>query len=166
MAFSEAGVASAGCGKDLPNSLCLRWPERLLAIAITPIQNRLGTTCCGGFMRRTAILLASITVLLSLPLYAKPKKKSFSNPAPVVFAAAFKTARERHVVTFVDGKNLMLTFESGMSGFSYGFRPMHLLSLTARTKQSSSSTFSRRILGRLTFRSMLATDSPTNSSSK
>jgi hypothetical protein len=52
---------------------------------------------------------------------AKPKKKTFNNSASEVFQAALRTARERHVVTYVDEKDLMLTFETGVSALSYGF---------------------------------------------
>lgn len=38
-----------------------------------------------------------------------------------MFQAALRTARERHVVTYVDEKNLMLTFQTGTSMLSYGF---------------------------------------------
>jgi hypothetical protein len=53
--------------------------------------------------------------------FAKPKEKVFNNSAQQVFQATLRTARERHVVTYVDEKNLMLTFETGTSLFSGGF---------------------------------------------
>jgi hypothetical protein len=59
--------------------------------------------------------------LVPVSLIAKPKKKTYNNTPQEVFQAALRTARERHVVTYVDEKNLMLTFETGTSGFSYGF---------------------------------------------
>src|SRR5262249_18424655 len=37
------------------------------------------------------------------------------------FQAALRTARERHVVTYVDTKTLMMTFETGRSFTSEGF---------------------------------------------
>lgn len=61
------------------------------------------------------------TTFFCAGLFAKPKEKVFNNNPQEVFQAALRTARERHVVTFVDEKNLMLTFETGTSGFSYGF---------------------------------------------
>jgi hypothetical protein len=68
------------------------------------------------------IVLLLFTATFEQFAYAKPKKKVFNNPAPEVFAAALKTARERHVVTYVDEKNLMLTFESGVSFWAEGFK--------------------------------------------
>ena len=64
-------------------------------------------------------LLAALS--FSTSMFAKPKEKVYNNTAQEVFQAALRTARERHVVTFVDEKNLMLTFETGTSAFSYGF---------------------------------------------
>src|SRR5262249_30780704 len=60
-------------------------------------------------------------LLLTLSAYAKPKKKTYNNSADQVFQAALRTARERHVVTFVDEKTLMVTFETGRSFTSEGF---------------------------------------------
>jgi hypothetical protein len=54
-------------------------------------------------------------------VYAKPKEKIYKNTPTEVFQAALRTAREKHVVTFVDQKNLMMTFETGVSMMSYGF---------------------------------------------
>src|SRR4051812_5352669 len=62
-----------------------------------------------------------LVLLASSALEAKPKEKLFNNSAQEVFQAALRTARERHVVTYVDEKNLMLTFETGTSALSYGF---------------------------------------------
>src|ERR1051325_10273764 len=56
-----------------------------------------------------------------LPVFAKPKKKMFDNASADLFAAAMRTARERHVVTYVDEKMLMFTFQTGHSFFSKGF---------------------------------------------
>jgi hypothetical protein len=52
---------------------------------------------------------------------AKPKIKVYKNGPQDVFQAAMRTARERHVVTYVDEKNLMFTFQTGTSMLSYGF---------------------------------------------
>src|SRR5215813_5318699 len=60
-------------------------------------------------------------LLLTLSAYAKPKKKTYNNSADEVFKAALRTARERHVVTYVDEKMLMITFETGRSFTSQGF---------------------------------------------
>jgi hypothetical protein len=59
--------------------------------------------------------------LTSTYSFAKPKEKVYNNTPHDVFQAALRTARERHVVTFVDEKNLMFTFETGVSALSYGF---------------------------------------------
>src|SRR4051794_35845410 len=71
------------------------------------------------------MLKRSISVLLllvvCLPALAKPKKKLYENAATDVFTAALRTARERHVVTYVDEKMLMFTFQTGHSVFSKGF---------------------------------------------
>jgi len=77
-------------------------------------------------VRSCVVKIASAGLLilsLALPstILAKPKQKPYNNAAQDVFLAALRTARERHVVTFVDDKNLMLTFETGVSAFSYGF---------------------------------------------
>jgi hypothetical protein len=60
-------------------------------------------------------------LLLSVCAQAEPKKKLYNNSADDVFKAALRTARERHVVTFVDEKTLMFTFETGRSLTSEGF---------------------------------------------
>jgi len=52
---------------------------------------------------------------------AKPKTKLYNNSAQDVFTAALRTARERHVISYVDEKNLMFTFQTGQSAFSQGF---------------------------------------------
>lgn len=71
-------------------------------------------------MKRPIVLLV-LVLIASLPAIAKPKVKKYNNSPRDVFEAALRTARERHVVTFVDEKNLMFTFETGMSMVSYGF---------------------------------------------
>ncbi len=69
------------------------------------------------------IFLIAFTIMLLLPSLAaaKPKKKSYGNAPQEVFQAALKTARDRHVVTFVDEKNLLFNFSTGASVFSQGF---------------------------------------------
>ena len=71
-------------------------------------------------MRKTSSLFL-LLCLTSLTVYAKPKEKIYNNAPRDVFQATLRTARERHVVTYVDEKNLMLTFETGTSALSYGF---------------------------------------------
>jgi len=68
-----------------------------------------------------ATIVLFVWVFMPSVACAKPKKKTYNNSPQQVFDAALRTARERHVVTFVDEKNLMLTFETGVSAFSYGF---------------------------------------------
>ena len=70
-------------------------------------------------LKRT--LLIAIIVAVCLPALAKPKKKTFDNASADLFTAALRTARERHVVTYVDEKMLMFTFQTGRSFFSKGF---------------------------------------------
>lgn len=72
---------------------------------------------------RRRVLLVCITLFIVFPaiLLAKPKTKVYNNTPSQVFDAALRTARERHVVTFTDEKNLMFTFQTGTSAFSYGF---------------------------------------------
>lgn len=72
-------------------------------------------------MNRSVALGLLAVLLYSAPAFAKPKKKTFNNPADQVFTAALRTARERHVVTYVDEKQLLMTFQTGMSFWSYGF---------------------------------------------
>jgi len=67
------------------------------------------------------IIIATVALLLPILAQAEPKKKTYNNSADQLFQAALRTARERHVVTFVDEKNLMLTFETGRSMTSEGF---------------------------------------------
>jgi archaellum component FlaG (FlaF/FlaG flagellin family) len=70
-------------------------------------------------LKRT--LLIAIIFAVCLPALAKPKKKTYDNAATDLFTAALRTARERHVVTYVDEKMLMFTFETGHSFFTKGF---------------------------------------------
>lgn len=69
--------------------------------------------------RVTAVLV--VLLIMPVSLFAKPKEKKYNNSAQDVFDAALRTARERHVVTYVDQKNLLFTFETGTSVLSYGF---------------------------------------------
>jgi len=69
--------------------------------------------------KRTLVFLLLLAVCL--PALAKPKKKLYDNAAADLFNAALRTARERHVVTYVDEKMLMFTFSTGRSVFSKGF---------------------------------------------
>jgi hypothetical protein len=70
------------------------------------------------FKRCLAICLL---LIICLPALAKPKKKTYDNSTDDVFNAALRTARERHVVTYVNEKVLMFTFQTGRSFFSKGF---------------------------------------------
>jgi len=72
-------------------------------------------------LRRILSLCLLSVCVWPIAAYAKPKAKVYNNAPHDVFQAALRTARERHVVTFVDEKNLMLTFETGTSAMSYGF---------------------------------------------
>jgi hypothetical protein len=67
------------------------------------------------------LLVASLFFAVCLPILAKPKKKMYDNGATDLFTAAVRTARERHVVTYVDEKMLMFTFQTGHSFFTKGF---------------------------------------------
>ena len=69
--------------------------------------------------RLIAILI--IATLLPVLAQAKPKKKTYNNSSDQLFTAALRTARERHVVTYVNEKMLMFTFETGRSFTSEGF---------------------------------------------
>lgn len=66
-------------------------------------------------------LVVALLLTVCLPAFAKPKKKLYNNSSTELFAAALRTARERHVVTYVDAKMLMFTFQTGRSVFSRGF---------------------------------------------
>ena len=66
-------------------------------------------------------LLIVLLLACSLPLWAKPKKKMYNNSAQELFTAALRTARERHVITYVDEKMMMFTFQTGRSIFTKGF---------------------------------------------
>lgn len=72
-------------------------------------------------MRKLLSLFLLILCLCPIAANAKPKAKVYKNAPQNVFQAALRTARERHVVTYVDEKNLMLTFQTGTSMLSYGF---------------------------------------------
>lgn len=67
------------------------------------------------------ILLIVAGMLLPVCAHAKPKKKTYNNSSEQLFTAALRTARERHVVTYVNEKMLMFTFETGRSFTSDGF---------------------------------------------
>src|SRR5947209_3944140 len=67
------------------------------------------------------ILLIVAGMLLPVCAHAKPKKKTYNNSSEQLFTAALRTARERHVVTYVNEKMLMFTFETGRSFTSEGF---------------------------------------------
>ncbi len=66
-------------------------------------------------------LIVTVALLLPVCMHAEPKKKVYNNSPDDVFKAALRTARERHVVTYVDEKALMFTFETGRSVTSEGF---------------------------------------------
>jgi hypothetical protein len=67
------------------------------------------------------LTLAMLIIGLGAPAFAKPKIKTYNNAAVDVFEAALRTARERHVVTYVNEKMLMFTFSTGVSVWSKGF---------------------------------------------
>jgi PEGA domain-containing protein len=67
------------------------------------------------------VVVVFLLAAVCLPALAKPKKKLYSNDAADVFAAALRTARERHVVTYVNEQMLMFTFQTGRSVLSRGF---------------------------------------------
>ncbi len=71
--------------------------------------------------QRILVAVAAALILVQFPVFGKPKRKEYNNPAAQVFDAALRTARERHVVTYVDDKHLMFTFETGQSFFADGF---------------------------------------------
>ena len=68
-------------------------------------------------------LAAAVTFALLVPrkAYAEPKKKLYNNSAQQPFKAALRTPRERHVVSDVDERTLMFTFQTGRSFTSEGF---------------------------------------------
>src|SRR5947199_8306501 len=72
-------------------------------------------------MRQAFAVGVLLALLLPLSAFAKPKKKTYNNKPDELFAAALRTARERHVVTYVDEKMLMFTFQTGHSFFTKGF---------------------------------------------
>jgi len=67
------------------------------------------------------LLAVFLLLAVCLPAVAKPKKKMYDNAAADLFTAALRTARERHVVSYVDEKMLMFTFQTGHSFFTKGF---------------------------------------------
>jgi hypothetical protein len=74
--------------------------------------------------RWTILFLApaiAVTLVFPAGAYAEPKKKLYNNSSDQVFKAALRTARERHVITYVDEKTLMFTFQTGRSFTSEGF---------------------------------------------
>ena len=59
-------------------------------------------------MKRWTVFFLAVVVTSALLLpsaHAEPKKKLYNNSSEQVFKAALRTARERHVVTYVDEKN-------------------------------------------------------------
>lgn len=70
---------------------------------------------------KNAMTMILLALFASIPLLAKPKEKNFKQPAAEVFKAALAVAREHHVVTYVDEKQEMFTFETGASMTSFGF---------------------------------------------
>lgn len=70
-------------------------------------------------LKRSVLLL--LVISFCIPALAKPKKKLYDNAAADLFTAALRTARERHVVTYVDSKMMMFTFQTGRSVFTKGF---------------------------------------------
>ena len=74
-----------------------------------------------NLVKRLSLAALLLGFLFSIPAYAKPKKKTYNNSPEQVFTAALRTARERHVVTYVDEKQLMFAFETGRSMMSQGF---------------------------------------------
>jgi hypothetical protein len=74
-----------------------------------------------GWVASRFVLIATVALLLPICAHAEPKKKIYNNSADQVFKAALRTARERHIVTYVDEKTLMFTFQTGRSFTSQGF---------------------------------------------
>ena len=72
-------------------------------------------------MKKLALLALVVGLVFSIPAHAAPKKKTYNNSPEQVFTAALRTARERHVVTYVDEKQLMFAFSTGESMMSHGF---------------------------------------------
>lgn len=72
-------------------------------------------------MKAKTVATLAFLLLFTAGAYAKPKKKLYNNTPDQLFQAALRTARERHVVTYVDTKTLMFTFETGRSFTSQGF---------------------------------------------
>jgi hypothetical protein len=71
--------------------------------------------------QRTLVAISAALILAQLPAFARPKRKEYDNSAAQVFDAAIRTARARHVVTYVEEKRMMFTFETGRSSLSSGF---------------------------------------------
>lgn len=71
--------------------------------------------------KRSLLFTLALVFLVPAMVFAKPKTKVFNNTPGEVFRAALKTAQARQVVTYVDEKNLMFTFETGRSALSGGF---------------------------------------------
>ena len=74
-----------------------------------------------GIGSRFILMAIFGALLLPVAAQAKPKKKTYNNSSDQLFTAALRTARERHVVTYVNEKELMFTFETGRSLTSEGF---------------------------------------------
>jgi len=74
-----------------------------------------------GWVASRFVVIATVALLLPICAQAEPKKKVYNNSADQVFKAALRTARERHVITYVDEKTLMFTFQTGRSFTSQGF---------------------------------------------
>lgn len=72
-------------------------------------------------MGSRVIAILIFAMLLPVCAQGKPKKKTYNNSSEQLFTAALRTARERHVVTYINEKMLMFTFETGRSFASEGF---------------------------------------------
>jgi hypothetical protein len=72
-------------------------------------------------LKRFVSMILAVVSLASALSFAKPKQKTYNNTPQEVFQAALATARKQHVITYVDEKNLMFTFQTGVSALSYGF---------------------------------------------
>jgi PEGA domain-containing protein len=74
-------------------------------------------------MKTVVVSTILFLVVFSMQAVASAKKKSFAYPPEQVFEAALKSATEHHVVSLVDDKHLMFTFETGHSMSSWaGFK--------------------------------------------
>jgi hypothetical protein len=92
-----------------------------LTIARLNTEMRVATLTPEVTLMLKRVTVVFLLLAICLPALAKPKKKMFDNGATDVFTAALRTARERHVVTYVDEKMLMFTFQTGHSAFTKGF---------------------------------------------